>query len=709
MKPGCQVEREPKVAIGSEHESLAQMTGSEESGRLTRLFLMSAGWIFLLTAAIKFMSAMQEVRVLGRPDPLLEFLTTRQLLALTALLEAGVAAVILWAGRAVAASEKLLLVFWLSTIFLLYRLGLWWIGHQGGCNCMGNAAQWLGTSPEKLNSIATVLLAYLVVGSSGLLVWKAMLFGRKASALGQRHSAGLVERKVRYSRDGSLPMWTMTLHKQSTLLKLALVVVGPALYLRAVRFEFLNFDDPFYVTQNPIVQQGLTIDGIKWAVTSTSGLYHPLAWLSLMSDIELFGVNSAALHLTNVWIHTLNGILLFAFLNSRTQAVWPSAFTACIFLIHPTNVESVAWISERKGLLCTSFFLLALLAYAQYVERPTVRRYCVVIASFLGSIAAKPSVTFFPFLLLVFDCYLFKRICSRWVRSCEGGIPLRSLRFLILEKLPFISICALFSLLTIKAERNAYLVQEHLFTVVDLAYGLRSYAEYTALLLWPNDHSVYRVYPDEAGVSRVLLGGAVLCMLLVISVRAPLPVMCRIGILWYIASLVPVAGIIRVGEHWIADRYLYIPGIGYGMALVWGFYCIGTHHKAPLTLLASGALLYVIGLGTLTCDALGQWKSSETLFLREVARCPNNWLAHNNLGVALAARGQLDSAMLHFSRAVELRSAHMPARVNMIIALMRRGYFDNAYIVTLDSMSVAFRDPLEHDAIRALFEAQLTE
>jgi hypothetical protein len=147
----------------------------QESGRLARLLLMSAGWIFLLTAGIKFMSAMQEVRVLGRPDPLLEFLSTRQLLALTALLEAGVAAVILWAGRAVAVSEKLLLVLWLSTMFLLYRLGLWWIGYQGGCNCMGDAAHWLGTSPEHLDTAAKVLLLYLLMMSSVLLLTRRFL------------------------------------------------------------------------------------------------------------------------------------------------------------------------------------------------------------------------------------------------------------------------------------------------------------------------------------------------------------------------------------------------------------------------------------------------------------------------------------------------------------------------------------------------------
>jgi hypothetical protein len=174
MKAAHQTEAEPNVAFGRER-SLMQRTGSEESGRLTRLFLMSAGWIFLLTAVIKFMSAMQEARVLGRPDPLLEFLTTRQLLALTALLEAGVAVVILWAGRAVAGSEKLLLVLWLAMMFLLYRLGLWWIGHQGGCNCMGNAAQWLGASPATLDIAAKVLLAYLLLGSFALLTARSLM------------------------------------------------------------------------------------------------------------------------------------------------------------------------------------------------------------------------------------------------------------------------------------------------------------------------------------------------------------------------------------------------------------------------------------------------------------------------------------------------------------------------------------------------------
>jgi hypothetical protein len=183
MKADCQMELEPKVAISIKRESLAQRTGLNESGRLTRLFLMSAGWIFLLTAAIKFMSAMQEARVLGRPDPLLEFLSTRQLLALTALLEAGVAVVILWAGRAVAASEKLLLVLWLAMMFLLYRLGLWWIGHQGGCNCMGNAAQWLGASAATLDSAAKVLLAYLLLGSFALLTTRTPMLARRSMVL----------------------------------------------------------------------------------------------------------------------------------------------------------------------------------------------------------------------------------------------------------------------------------------------------------------------------------------------------------------------------------------------------------------------------------------------------------------------------------------------------------------------------------------------
>lgn len=468
------------------------------------------------------------------------------------------------------------------------------------------------------------------------------------------------------------------------LISLALVVATAATYWRLGQLGFVNFDDPDYVVENPLIRAGLTWDGIVAAFTRfAASNWHPLTWLSHMLDCQLFGLNPAPQHLVNGLLHLLNSLLLFGWLSSVTKAIWRSAIVAALFALHPAHVESVAWISERKDVLSTAFGLLALWSYSRYATAsqlnspgimfvPRDRRYWIALGCFALSLMSKPMLVTMPFLLLLLDWWPFQRLTASADRAEKISLAWR----LFLEKWPWLGLSLLSCGLTLAAQHSggAVAAADSLPLTARLANALISYVRYLGLLLWPNDLTA--LYPLPASWPLGLIFAAVV-LLAVIAIG--LPVLGRqrpyraVGWFWFLGTLVPVIGLVQVGSQAIADRYTYFPSIGLFVLLVWSGGDVLERLRAPKWLMGG-----VTGFGLLICavgaaQQLGFWTDSVTLFTRAVSVTTNNALAHNYLGYSLEETGRFAEAKPHFIEAVRLVPDNALYRKNLGVALARAG------------------------------------
>ena len=342
----------------------------------------------------------------------------------------------------------------------------------------------------------------------------------------------------------------------------ALALAVLAVYAPVSGFDFVNFDDNAYVYGNENVRSGLTWRGIRWAFTSVSYYYWaPLTWISHMVDCELFGLNPGPHHVVNVLLHSLNSLLLFMALRLATGTLWQSAAVAGIFALHPARVESVAWISERKDLLAGCFWMLALLAYANYARDRSPKRYAMVVASMIGGVMAKPSIVTLPFVLLVLDWWPLRRNAS-WQR-------------LVVEKLPLLVLSAASSILTYigQEQMGATRLMGDLPLTVRLSNAVVSYAWYVWTFAWPHDLSVLYPYRKDISLSAVLGAASLLAAITTVAIwRARKQPYVLAGWLWFLGTLVPMIGLIQVGSQARADRFTYIPFIGLAIAFIWGAY-----------------------------------------------------------------------------------------------------------------------------------------
>ena len=349
------------------------------------------------------------------------------------------------------------------------------------------------------------------------------------------------------------------------------VLVTFALYAAVASYPFLAHDDNFFVTENDYVKQGLTRESFIWSWTATLGFYHPLTWLSLMVDATIFGVNSGAFHLTNLWLHIANTLLLFHFVKRATGETGKSLVIAGLFAWHPINVETVAWVSERKGLLAMAFALLALIAYVRYTEKPTAARMGSVVAAMLLSLLCKSVAVILPALLLVLDFWPLKRLPAGEPEG-QAGLEFwhRTLR-LVAEKIPLFILSGAFTFLTFHAESNVGAVRSLAqFPMADRAVNcISAIPMYLKQLLIPHGYAVY--YPSarpSAGGLLLLITAVVLLLWCVVrNLRTRKYV--SVGILWFLVCLAPILGLIKIGTHLMADRYMYLPQIGIFVALVW--------------------------------------------------------------------------------------------------------------------------------------------
>jgi Flp pilus assembly protein TadD len=419
-------------------------------------------------------------------------------------------------------------------------------------------------------------------------------------------------------------------------------------YWPTFHYPFVNYDDPEYVSRNQHVQAGLSADGVRWAFTTFAcGNWHPLTWLSLQLDHDLYGgLNAGGFHLTNVLLHTANAILLFLVLARMTGAVWRSAVVAALFALHPLHVEAVAWVTARKDVLSTLFWMLALAVYLSYTRRPGVLRYLLMMVALALGLLAKPMLVTLPAVLLLLDYWPL----GRWPKTGGGR--------LLAEKIPLfvlvLASCAVTYYAQLHGEAVAPLEAFPLTERIENA--LLAYAGYLGKTLWPTHLAVFYPHPGS-GVSAV---GAVAAGLLLAVITALVlgpgrgrPYLA-VGWLWFLGTLVPVIGLVQVGGQALADRYTYVPLVGLFVLLTWGAADLAAAYRLPGRFLAAAAGGVLTAFAVLTWVQVGYWKSTLDLWAHAAAVTDRNVLAHVNLGVCLRERGRLTAARREFEKAVAI-------------------------------------------------------
>ncbi len=434
----------------------------------------------------------------------------------------------------------------------------------------------------------------------------------------------------------------------------ALVVATLAVYAPVRALPFLYYDDEQYVTRNPRVQAGLTAESARWAFTSFhASNWHPLTWLSHMADVELFGSDAAGPHVENALLHALNACLVFLWLTGLTRAHGRSAAVAALFALHPQRVESVAWIAERKDLLCACFALLALIAWNGFARRGSRAAYTLALGALALGLLAKPMLVSLPLLLLVLDAWPLRR----------------GLR--VVEKLPFAALSLASSLVTMRAQVHA--IHPEIALGDRVANAIVTLAGQLGRAIWPADLAVLYPHPGRwpAAVVAVSAGVVLTLGLVAVAVRRRAPYVAA-GLAWYALALGPTLGLVQVGFQATADRYTYLPQIGVWIALVWLVADVSRVKRSSG--LAVGALAAVLIAFALTTRAqLAYWADDLALWLRAVAVTDRNWFAHTEAGIELAARGRNEEALAQLEEAVRLAPEHERANANHGFVLLRLG------------------------------------
>jgi protein O-mannosyl-transferase len=450
--------------------------------------------------------------------------------------------------------------------------------------------------------------------------------------------------------------WMEELGEKPILLYALLMLATMLLYAPVSHHDFLNFDDAQYVTQNPHVRGGLGLSNIIWAFTSFyASNWHPVTWLSHMADCRLFGLNSGAHHCVNLVLHISNILLLFTLLWLGTGAIWRSFVAAALFAVHPLNVETVAWVAERKSLLSALFSFLTIASYGWYVQHPTWKRYLAILAAFSLALMSKPMAVTLPLILLLLDYWPLNRskeipFQRRWVR-------------LATEKLPLFLMSGASAYITIAAQRStgAMLQLSELPLVLRLGNALASYAAYVGKMLWPAKLAVFYPIMLEGKVS--LSSAEILTSALLLAGMTGLVLYFRsarylaMGWFLFLVTLIPVIGIVRVGYQAMADRYAYIPFIGLFIMLVWGFADVASNRAAGQVVPAIAALSLVVAFALASSNYLQYWQNEVSLFTRarDVAAGPDS-LIESSLAAGLRDAGQTDEALSHYQLSCALDS-----------------------------------------------------
>ncbi|MCE9566067.1 MAG: tetratricopeptide repeat protein [Planctomycetes bacterium] len=427
---------------------------------------------------------------------------------------------------------------------------------------------------------------------------------------------------------------------------LALVALAACVYLPAFWFDFVNYDDPGYVTLNPHILGGPTTENLWWALTTFDlANWHPLTWVSLQFDAAIWGANPAGFHLTNLLLHAINTALLYLILRTATGAVGRSVAVAAVWGLHPLHVESVAWVTERKDVLCTLFWFLTMLAHVRYAAVPSWGRYLTLIVCCALALASKPLAVTLPFALLLFDLWPLGRVRT----LSEFGER-------VWEKWPLFVLVVAACVLTFSAQAFGGAVHEldRIGLPLRVANVIGSYATYLGQTMWPTDLVVFYSLPKEpppvvrtAGLALLLLGLTVPAVAL--YRRAPY---LLIGWLWFLGTFVPMIGIVHVGEQSHADRYTYVPHVGLFLAMVWGLADLAERLCIPVVARYVAVVVVVALLAVATRQQLVYWRDGESLWARVIAVDPENVSARIALGKCYLQKGESDTALELFEEAL---------------------------------------------------------
>ena len=461
-------------------------------------------------------------------------------------------------------------------------------------------------------------------------------------------------------------------------MSLLLVVATLAVYNPVNRNAFVNFDDDHYITHNLQVRAGVNWETIEWAFHGYhEANWHPLTWISHAVDCELFGLNPAGHHYMNVVLHAIDAILLFLLLQSATGFTWRSLMVAALFALHPVNVESVAWASERKNVLSMMFLLLTMQAYGWYVKKPAFGRYVAVMALFACGLMSKPQVITLPFLLLLWDYWPLGRM-----ESDAAGTSKQTLARLIYEKIPLFVLSLASAVITMQAQRAGGAIHSSVIYPggLRLQNAIVSYARYIGKAFWPTKLSPLYPHPlDLLHAWQVIASIFFLVLVTAVIWARRRRGYLETGWFWFLGSLVPMIGLVQVGEQAMADRYAYLPFIGLFILAVWGLAEWAQARRISSTWLAAGAVLVLAALSTLTYRQIGYWHDSETLWLHalRVSDVPS-YKAHFNLAVTYDEQGRYPEAIAQFRQAVDPRSDDPQIHLGLGIYDQRHGVMQQA-------------------------------
>jgi protein O-mannosyl-transferase len=481
-------------------------------------------------------------------------------------------------------------------------------------------------------------------------------------------------------------MVSMVKIRLNVALIVGLFVITAAMYSRAAYFPFCVIDDNDYVTKNLHVMSGLSAESISWAFTTFhASNWHPVTWLSLMLDSQLFGVDPVGFHLVNVALHALNTSLLFLLLSSMTGAVWRSAFVSACFALHPLHVESVAWIAERKDVLSTLFLMLTLLFYSSYVRRPRRGMYVLSLAMFALGLMAKPMLVTIPVILLLLDFWPLERInmrlfCTTGPRSKQedNNYGFRQLKSMLLEKIPFALLATGSSIVTIYAQKSSISTITDVPLLMRVTNALWSSVMYVEKMFFPFGLSI--LYPFvsvplwEAGGAAVILCG-ISIVVLKYTDRHPY---LAAGWFWYLITLLPVIGVIKVGMQSMADRYTYIPFIGLFIMAGWGGAELCTIAPKLRNLIGTAVVGAVLFYSIITWVQLGYWRDNMTLINHSLEVTEDNSFLHSSLAMLYGWEGKPELAMNEYRESIRIDPSYAEAHLGLAVCLENSGKIEEA-------------------------------
>lgn len=459
-----------------------------------------------------------------------------------------------------------------------------------------------------------------------------------------------------------------------TIILLFLITLTLTVYWPVQNYEFLNYDDQIYVTDNLRVRFGLSWDNLAWAFKSMdAGFWHPLTWLSLMSDYSLYRMGAGGYHWTNVLFHVGSTFVLFLALHAMTGAIWRSGFVAALFAVHPLHVESVAWIAERKDVLSGFFWMLTLWMYVHYVKKPRLGKYLVVLLSFILGLMSKPMVVTLPVVLLLMDYWPLGRFNSLEKQK-------NTLRLVILEKVPLLICSSVIGILTVIAEHRFGAISdlETLSLTARISNALVSYMIYIGDMIFPAKLAAYYPHPGFWPLPTILGAGLFIAFLTLFSVtRAKKSPYLIVGWLWYLMTLGPVIGLIQLGNLARADRYTYIPLVGLFIAFAWSVSELFKKMNINKSILLSSAVAVLLVFAVIARFQVQYWKNDLTLFNHMVNVTENNYKAYHGLGMVYHKQGDDERAIAYIRQALTIKPDNR-AHNDLGFVYMSKGKFMDA-------------------------------